>query len=193
MNTKVVWALVAIVMISMLSATCGGNTVLGQDKNDSDGWKQAKISYAQAVLEVAQADLAKAREANARAPETIPSSVERGLQNDVAMAQGRLSAMQGTAVDTAESPYMAAAKDALSFAQENLQQAQSVNSRVPGAISKAELDRRQADVDLAKARLQVAGLLGKASPMEAAQWELLQMQEDLHDLRFRVRLLQYRN
>ena len=90
MNTKIVWTLVAIVMFSMLSATSGGKTVLGQDKNDSDGWKQAKVSYAQAVLEVAQADLAKAREANTRAPETIPSSVVRGLENDVAMAQGRV-------------------------------------------------------------------------------------------------------
>jgi hypothetical protein len=193
MNTKIVWAFVTLMMVWMLSSISGGNTVSGQDNKENDDWKQAKITYAQAVLEIAQADLAKAREANNRAPETIPSSVVRGLQNDVGMAQARVSAMQGPVAAGAESPYMMAAKDALSFAEENLQQAQNVNARVPGAISKAELDRRQADVDLAKARLQVAGLLNKTTPLEATQWELLQLQEDLHDLRFRVRLLQYRN
>jgi hypothetical protein len=193
MNTKIVWAFVVMTMVWMLCSISGLKTVASAEDKDNDGWKQAKTAYAQAVLEVAQADLAKAREANARAPETIPSSVVRGLQSDVAMAQARVSAMQGPIAEGADNPYTLAAKDALSFAEENLQQAQTVNSRVPGAISKAELDRRQADVDLAKARLQVAGLLGKVSPQEAAQWELLQLQEDVHDLRFRVRLLQYRN
>lgn len=193
MNTKIVWALVVTMMVWMLSALSGGTTVSGQDNKDGDDWKQAKVSYAQAVLAVAQADLAKASEANSKAPETIPRSVVRGLENDVSMAQARVNAMQGPVAAGAESPYLLAAKDALSFAQENLQQAQTVNSRVAGAISKAELDRRQADVDLAKARIKVAGLLNKATPLEAAQWELLQLQEDMHDLRFRVRLLQYRN
>lgn len=193
MNTKIVWALVAVIGVWTLS--WGGQEAIlrGQDNKESDDWKQAKIAYAQAVLEVAQADVAKAKEANAKAPETIPSSVVRGLTNDVSIAQARVSSMQGPVAAGAESPYTLAAKDALSFAQDNLKQANDVNNRVPGAISKAELARRQADVDLAKARLQVAGLLGKATPLEADQWEMLQLQEDMHDLRFRVRLLQYRN
>ncbi len=194
MNTKTVWALVVITMVWTLSSI-GGKIAANDDPQDpnSDAWKQAKTAYAQAVLEVAQADLAKAREANARAPETIPTSVVRGLESDVAMAKARLASMQGPVATGSDSPYTLAAKDALAFAEDNLKQAQTVNARVPGAISKAELDRRQADVDLAKARLQVAGLLGKASTLERAQWELLQLQEDMHDLRFRVRLLQYRN
>jgi hypothetical protein len=193
MNTKIVWAFVVVMAVWMLSLSGGGKIVSGQDNQENADWKQAKIAYAQAVLEVAQADLAKTREANAKAPATIPSSVVRGLENDVAMAQARVNSMKGLAAPSGESPYLIAAKDALSFAQENLNQALDVNKRVPGAISKVELDRRQADVDLAKARLQAAMLLSKVTPEEAAQWELLQMQEELHDLVFRVGLLQFRN
>jgi hypothetical protein len=194
MKSKILWMFVVISMAWVLSSV-GDKLTANDDPKDpnSNAWKQAKTVYAQAVLEVAQADLAKAREANARAPETIPTSVVRGLESDVAMAKARLASMQGPTATGADSPYTLAAKDALVFAEDNLKQAQTVNSRVPGAISKAEMDRRQADVDLAKARLQVAGLLSQATPLEAAQWELLQLQEDMHDLRFRVRLLQYRN
>jgi hypothetical protein len=194
MNTKIVWAFVGAMAVGILAWSNSGKTVSGQDANsNSDQWKQAKIAYAQAVLQVAQADLAKAREANSKAAETIPSAVVRGLQSDVAMAQARVDVMKGTSQPGDENPYMIAAKDALAFARENLQQANSVNARVPGAIGKVELDRRQADVDLAKARLAAASLLDKVTPQEAAQWELLQMQEELHDLGFRVGLLQYRN
>jgi hypothetical protein len=41
--------------------------------------------------------------------------------------------------------------------------------------------------------LEVAKLLENADPLETARWELLQLQEEVHDLRYRVRLLQYRN
>ncbi|HZZ29084.1 MAG TPA: hypothetical protein VFE46_13885 [Pirellulales bacterium] len=193
MNTKIVWVFVGLLVVCFLSYSGVGKIVSGQDNKNNDQWKQAKIAYAQAVLAVAQADLAKARAANTRAAETIPSSVVRGLQNDVAVAQARVSVMKGDATPGGENPYMIAAKDALAFAQENLQQAQSVNTKVPGAIGKVELDRRQADVDLAKARYDAASLLNKISPQEAAEWELLQMQEELHDLGFRVGLLQFRN
>jgi hypothetical protein len=194
MNTKIVWAVVGLLAVCLLSWNGGGKIVSGQDsKSSGDEWKQAKIAYAKSVLAVAQADLAKARDANSKTAETIPSSVVRGLQNDVAVAQARVSMMDGTAPAGGENPYMIAAKDALAFAQENLQQAQSVNIRVPGAIGQVEINRRQADVELAKARLDAASMLSKVSPQEAEEWELLQMQEQLHDLGFRVGLLQYRN
>jgi hypothetical protein len=199
MNTKIVWAFVGLLAICLMSWNGGGKIVSGQDSNsdnkqtDNDLWKQAKLAYAQAVLKVAQADLAKAQDANSKAPETIPSAVVRGLQSDVAMAKARVNIMQGQAPAGGESPYVIAAKDALSFAQDNLKQAINVDNRVPGAIGKVEIARRQADVELAKARLEAASLLSKLSPQEAAQWELLQMQEELHDLGFRVGLLQYRN
>jgi hypothetical protein len=193
MKTKVVWAFALLLVVCALSATSGSKTSASQDDKDNNALKDAKVAYAQAVLEIAQADLARAREANGRAAETIPSTVVRGLENDVSMAKARLSAMKDGSPPDAESPYMQAAKDTLAFAEDNLQQANKVNARVPNAISKAEVDRRKADVNLAKARVQVAGLLNKATPAEMTQWELLQLQEDVHDLRFRVRLLQYRN
>jgi hypothetical protein len=109
------------------------------------------------------------------------------------MAKARVKGMLGLAKDAKDNDYVPAAQDAVSYAEEMLKQAQEANARVPGAISQPELVRRQADVEVARAQLEVAKLLNTAAPMEVAEWELLQLQGDVHELQFRVRLLQERN
>ncbi len=155
--------------------------------------KQAELNYAKALLAVAQADLAKMHEANSRVPDTIPNSVVRSLELEVAEAQGRCNAMSGGAKDNMENPYVALAKQSLEFAEQNLKAAQSANARTSGAVSPAEVQRRQADVEVARAKLQMANLLNNASAADEMEWQLLQLMADVHDLRQQVRLLEYRN
>ena len=134
------------------------------------------------------------REANSKVPDTIPNSVVRSLEMEVAEAQGRCNAMSGNAkTDNLENPYVALAKQSVEFAEQNLKAAQNANARAPGAVSPAEVQRRQADVDVAKAKLQMANLLNNASATDEMEWQLLQLLADVHDLRQQVRLLQYRN
>ncbi len=193
MKTKFAGAL-GVVFVTMVIMSIGQNTsTRGQDKSQSDDLAQAKIQYGQALVKVAEADLAKAQEANAQAPDAVPSSAVRSLQNDVAMANVRLKMMQDDGSGNKESPYVAAAKEAISTAEQNVKQAMELNSRVSGTITKAELARRQADVDLAKARLLVAQQLDKATPQQRMQWEILVLQEEVHNLRFAVELLQHHN
>jgi hypothetical protein len=198
MNTKIVLAL-GVALLVAAAAWSGRETIAsGQDGakadrgQNADALKQAKTVYAQAVLKVARADLNKAREANSRVPETIPRSILRALENDVAVGTARLQGLLG-GTQGGENPYMMAAKESLKFAEENLQQATNANARAAGAVGAAEVERRQADVELAKAKLEVAKLLDGVDPLEITRWELLQLQEDVHDLRSRMRLLQYRN
>lgn len=198
MHTKI--ALTLCVALLLAAATWMGRvtTAVGQDQpkanahQNEEALKQAKIDYAKALLKVAEADLAKSREADSKVPGTVPFSIIRGLQNDVAIGNARLQAMLG-AVRQGENPYVLSAKDSLAFAEEAVRQANTANARAPGAVSRGEVERRQADVDLAKAKLEVAKLMDNADPLEIARWELMQLQEDVHDLRYRVRLLQYRN
>lgn len=163
------------------------------DKAQSGGIKQAELNYAQAILKVVQADLAKAKEANGRVPDTIPNSVVRSLEFDVAEASGRVRAMSGGNQGEMDNPYAALAKQSLDFAEQSLKQAQDANARAAGAVSPAEVQRRQADVEAARAKLQMANLLNNASASDMMEWQLLQLLADVHDLRQQVRLLQFRN
>ena len=198
MKTKFAGTIVALLALFWLLASGRNVAVTAQDTSvgkatKSDELQQAQINYAKALLKVAQADLAKADEANRKVAGTIPPSVLFGLRNDVTMAQARVKGMLGLAKDEKNNDYIPATQDAINYAEEQLKRAQDANARVPTAISKAELDRRQAEVELARARLEVAKRLNTAEPMEVAEWELLQLQGDVHELQFRVRLLQERN
>jgi multidrug resistance efflux pump len=198
MKAKLAWTVAVLVMLGVFSWAGRTAVVTAQDSSSpkpgkSDELHQAQINYAKALLKVAEADLAKADEANKKVAGTIPPSVVFGLRNDVDMAKARVKGMLGLAKDEKDNDYIPAAKDAISYAEEQLKRAQEANARVPGAVSKPELERRQAEVEVARARLEVAKLLNTAAPMEVAEWELLQLQGDVHELQFRVRLLQERN
>jgi hypothetical protein len=198
MKAKLGWACaVLLAMAALLGAepflvvSAQDNSTPSQKKNEE--LHQAQINYAKALLKIAEADLAKAREANRKVADTIPRSVIIGLQNDVAMATARVKGMLGLEKDEKENSYVTAAQDAIAYHEEMLRKTQQANARVPGAISKLEIDRRQAELEAARARLEVARLMSTASPLEATEWELLQLQGDVHALQFRVQLLQERN
>ncbi len=198
MKAKLAWTVAVLMALGVFSWAGRNAVVTAQDSSapkqgKSDDLHQAQINYAKALLKVAQADLAKADEANKKVAGTIPPSVVFGLRNDVAMAEARVKGMLGLAKDEKDNEYIPAAEEAIRYAEEQLKLAQQANTRVPGASSKSELDRRQADVEVAHARLEVAKRLNTAAPMEVAEWELLQLQGDVHELQFRVRLLQERN
>jgi hypothetical protein len=183
---------IVLIVVCMLEVQ-HSRSARGEDAAAADALKQVQIEYAQAMLKSAQANLARAREVNARATDTIPASAVRNLEADVTGAEARIKMLQGTDGGAGDSPYLAAAKSALAIAEASLKESQEINSRVAGAVSKSEVDRRQADVDLARARLRVAQLLATAPPAERIEWELRQLQEEVHGLQSKVQLLQYRN
>jgi hypothetical protein len=164
-----------------------------RDPQVNEQIRKAVANYAGALQRLAEADLAKAREANRRVPETIPAAVVRGLENNAALSAARVKLFSGEKPDPKDNPFLKAARDAIATAEQNLQQAQNANARVPGAVSDGEVERRKAEVDIAKSRLEVANFLDVASPMEVARWEILQLQEAVNNLQNRVQLLQYRN
>ncbi len=182
-----------VLAVSFLLGSGMVRAVIGEDQASADALKQAQIEYAKAMLKSAQANLARAREVNSRARDTIPAPAVRNLESDVAVAETRVKSLQGADGGEGDSTYLTVAKTGLAIAEASLKEAQDINSRVPGAVSKSEVERRQADVDLARARLRVAQLLNTAPPAERVQWELMQLQEEVHGLQFKVQLLQYRN
>lgn len=199
MNRKIVLTLAAAMVAGTWlcaqhsSPVSAQDSMAAEDRSPSSEIRQAELEYAKAMLKVTQADLAKAKEANSRVKDIIPNSVVRSLEYEVEEASSRVKAMSEENEGDMENPYVALAKQSLDFAEESLQQAQDANARAPGAVSPAEVDRRQAEVEVARARLQMADLLNDASPRDRMEWQMLQLLGDVHNLRQQVRLLQYRN
>jgi hypothetical protein len=184
----------SLAAVAAVVALSRGITASGDDSKKNDGLTQAKVKYAQAMVQLAEATLKKAQQANRQAAAAeVPASVIQSLQNDLAMAKAQVRFFQDGESGGSEAPYRAAARDALSAAEASLKQTSDINSRVPGTIDNAEVARRQAGVDLAKARLVVCERLDKATDGQQMQWEILLLQEDVRDLRSQVELLQQRN
>jgi hypothetical protein len=197
MNTKIALALSVALLVAVAVWTSRATTAAGQDnqphrQHNEEALKKAKVAYAEAVLKVSQADLNIARDANNRVAGTIPRADVRALENDVAIATARLQGLLGGKA-SGENPYSMSAKESLTFAEENLAQANNANARAPGAVPRPEVELRQATVELARAKLEVAKLMDGVDPLEVTRWELLQLQADIQNVRAVVRKLQYRN
>jgi hypothetical protein len=194
MNTRIALALSVAMLVAAAVWAGRATTAAGQEnqQHNAEALKKAKVAYAEAVLKVSQADLNIARDANNRVAGTIPRADVRALENDVAIATARLQGLLGGKA-SGENPYAMSAKESLTFAEENLAQANNANARAPGAVPRPEVELRQATVELARAKLEVAKLMDGGDPLEVTRWELLQLQADIHNLRAVVRKLQYRN
>jgi len=145
-----------LVLLAALVITAGHRPIVAEDAAKDSALAQAKLKYAQALVKLEEADLRKAQDANAQAPAAVPASVIQMLQSDISMAKARARALEDGAAKSQESPYVAVARDALTAAEQALKQATEVNARVLGTFNAAEIARRQAQVELARARLEVA-------------------------------------
>jgi hypothetical protein len=195
-DMKILFAAISIGVITWLIATGRSLIASADDSKKADALVEAKVKYAEAMVSVAEATLRRAQQANRQAGGAeFPASVVQSLQNDLAMAKARVRFFQDGGSGGSEAPYRAAARDSLSAAELSLKQAADVNSRVQGTIDNAELARRQAQVELAKARLDVCQQLDleKATGEQRMQWEIMLLQEDIHELRSEIEVLKHRN
>ena len=170
-------------------------TAAGDDTQNGDGVTQSKVNYAQALVQLAEATLKNAQQTNSKAAAAVPASVVQSLQNDVSIAKARVRFFQDGGSGASEASYRAAARDLLSASEASFKQATDIDSRAPGTIGNAEVARRQAEVALAKARLDVCERLdlNKATDQQRMQWEVMLLQEDVHELRSQVELLKHQN
>lgn len=180
-------------VLAIALAIAPAPSLIAKEAAKDSGLAQAKLSYTQALVKLEEADLRKAQDANAQAPAAVPASVIRMLESDISMAKTRARALENGTATSVEASYVAVARDALAAAEQALRQATEVNAKVSGTFNAAEIARRQAQVELSLARLEVAQQLDKATPEERMQWEVLVLQQEVHDLRFAVELLQHHN
>ena len=129
-----------------------------------------------------EATLARYEDMNRSAPNTIRPSVMQGIQQNVSDARDRVQqAQMGKVIDSAI--YVSRAEASLRLTEEILRKAEAARARVAGAVSQREMERLQAELELAKVRVDKARHLASESPLSNVRFELDQLREDLQELR----------
>jgi hypothetical protein len=188
--------IVAIAVLVACSFLAGGQLLSGADTDSSastsEAIRQARIAYVQALVDHAKANLDAIRSVNKRGAGEIANSSIRPYESDLALAESRLKALQDNKMDSG-GDYVACLKASLDSSEASLKKLQDINAKVPNTVPAIQLAQTQSDVALARARLKVAEVAMKGSPMERIEAQLIGMQDDIRELKRQVELLQSRN
>ena len=194
-----------IIVAGLLICACLINQIIsplwGQQKAKSDqpaaGSDREQetaldIRYAEAYLAFMEATLARYEESNRAMPNTIRPAVTQGIQEAVRKARERVQLAQSDQAGDAQI-HVLSAESSLRLAEEALRRAQAANTRTARALSDGEIGRLQAQVALAKVRVEKARHLGSESPLSNVNFELELLREDVQDLKLLMTLQLMRN
>ena len=164
-----------------------------KDKPKQNSSEEIEVRYAQAYVKLMEAELAKLNFSNRAVPGTIRPAVLEAAQVAVREAQDRVKLAKKSDDIPDHEIYVDAAKSDLKYAEDSLRKAEAANLKFGGTVSDTEMARLKAQLELAKARIEVAGNLKGASPLIQAQFELEQLREQVQQMRIMIALLRDRN
>lgn len=164
--------------------------------SDKDSEKQTEhdldVRYAEQYLKLVEATLAKYQYTNRKLPNTIRPAVIQAIEEGVREARERVQLAKSD--DTSDADiYISSAESELRATQSALRKAEAANLANSGTVLQVEIDRLNAELELAKIRVEKARHLAKESPLSNVQYEIEQLREDVHELRLIVALLRDRN
>jgi hypothetical protein len=167
-----------------------GDPAAPEAKQDAE--RALALRYAKAHLRVMETTLARYEEMNRISPNTIRPGVIQAIQQNVADARQRVQqAENGKDLDS--TIYVSRAEARLQLTEDVVRKAEASRARFAGAVSQPEMDRLQAELELARVRLDKARHLASESPLSNVRYELDQLREDIQELRIFVALLRSRN
>jgi hypothetical protein len=147
-------------------------------------WKALEIRYAQANLELANARLAQAESQNKLTAGTIDPDTIELLKGGVKLAQAQLRQLDSQTGSNANpyAPQVLATEYVIAALANNHNESLQANKLQPGAVPAAQLQREQAEIDVARARLAALQSLAQ-QPLEVRlKWEIGQLQDDIRSL-----------
>ncbi|REK19029.1 MAG: hypothetical protein DWQ37_02380 [Planctomycetota bacterium] len=153
---------------------------VGSDQDQAEE-KQINVRYAQAYLKLMEAQLAEFQQRNQRSPNTIRPEAMQLAAEYVAKARERLRAAQSDEANES-AVYVLAAEAEVRAAEAELQRAAAVNRQRAGTISRGEVARLQAQLELAKVKVVKARHLASESPLSNLRFEIDQLREDVQQL-----------
>lgn len=152
-----------------------------------------EVRYARAYLQLSQADLQIAFEANEKFPGTYPEAAIEPLRRIVAIAEEQLKQALGESAHDLHSVHIRQADAAVAEAESDLQRTLAVSRRLPGLVGPTELRRAHLRVEVAKLALAKARAVDSHNPSEHTQWQLEELRMEMLQLRSQVEKLAARN
>jgi hypothetical protein len=145
------------------------------------------VRYALARLRLAELDVERALEANQAVPHAIGVRELERLRNHVLVMRRHVEIARARPRTSARQATIAAVEAARESAQADLAAAVQVNHRVPGAISRVNMERLRAKADLADIRLALCRSPDcELSLLAEMQWSIDRLTDEVIDLRHQI-------
>ena len=120
-------------------------------RNAASEKQELDVQYAKAYLRLVEATLARYEETNRRQPNTMRRGVIQALEENVRKAKERVQLAERDETHHADI-YVASAEARLRSSEESLRKAETANLQRRRTISKTEVARLKAEVELAQLR-----------------------------------------
>jgi hypothetical protein len=161
----------------------------GTDAHDTltQRHRELHVRYAEALLELAMADLEKALELDRMQPGQVAETELRELRSRVDVLRGHVAATRrqphGNSFDLA----LAAARVAADLAAHDLHRARAANTHQPDAVSPHTIRQLEARADVARLRLALwEDPAFLQSPLQVVQMQIDQLSDQVLNLMQRV-------
>lgn len=153
----------------------------------ADPTRDLVVRFARARLRLAELDLERALDINARAPAAIGGRQIDRLEHRVESLRRQVEVARDQPRTAARQVTVAAAEAARDVANVDLERARAANRRMPGAVSEVNLKRLEAALDLADVRVQMCRNPDyDLSLLAEMQWSIERLTEEVVDLRHRL-------
>ena len=143
--------------------------------------------YARAQLRLAEVDLRRVEEYNAKVPHTFPALFVEELRSNLETAREQVKFVQTNGEQDLFQLQLRSLATSAKMAQDDVEQAKEVNRAMPGAIRQVDLDQLSAAADVATLRFKLAGEPGKSrSSVDLLHWHVERLSSEVQALQRRV-------
>jgi hypothetical protein len=144
--------------------------------------RELQVRYEQANLKLMEARLVELEATNRRNPNTIRPAAINLVREYVGKARERLKAAE-SGEHTYSRVYVPAAEAEVRLAEDKLKRAEAVNKSLPRNVSAEEIARFNAELEMAKIKLEKAHHMQQESPLSNLRFEIDGLRSDVQELR----------
>ena len=158
--------------------------VKSQEEKASLGFLE---QYAEAQERLAEVELRRVEEYNAKAPHTFPALYVEEVRSHLETAREQVKNIRANGEQNLMQLQLRGLATRARMAQNDFNQAKEVNRTMPGAIRQVDLDKLRAVADVATLRLKLAEDSGKSgSPIDIMHWHMERLSSEVEALQRRV-------
>ncbi len=161
--------------------------IAADDKPAAHSGDEPEVRYALARLRLAELNLERALEANAKSEKAIGDREVQRLRNHIEVARRQVDIACAHPRTAARQATIAAAEAARDNARGDLEAAVAANARTPGTISPVNMERLKTKLELAEIRLEMCqNVMSELSLLAEMQWSIDQLTDEVIDLRHQI-------